>query len=39
MRAAIRSLLITLWLLVSGAASAHEMSMAEMDLRETSPGE
>ena len=39
MRAAIRSLLIAVWMLACGAASAHEMSMAEMQVRELSAGE
>ena len=39
MRAAIRSLLIAVWVLACGAASAHEMSMAEMQVRELPAGE
>lgn len=32
-------LLAAAWLLLAGSVSAHEMSMAEMELRETRPGE
>ena len=39
MRAALRSLLIAAFALLGGAAWAHEMSMAEMQVRELSPGE
>src|SRR5262245_5094854 len=35
----LRALLLALWALASQAASAHEMSMAEMELRETAPGQ
>jgi hydrogenase/urease accessory protein HupE len=39
MTALLRTLLLTLLALLSAAAGAHEMSMAEMQLRETSRGE
>jgi hydrogenase/urease accessory protein HupE len=35
----IRSVLLALAALLGGAVSAHEMTMAEMELRETAPGE
>ncbi len=39
MRAVLRGLLVSVLMLLGGAASAHEMSMAEMQVRELSPGE
>ncbi len=39
MKALLRALLASVWVLLGGAASAHEMSMAEMQVRELSPGE
>jgi hydrogenase/urease accessory protein HupE len=39
MSAWLRTLLLTALTLVATAAAAHEMSMAEMELRETTPGE
>jgi hydrogenase/urease accessory protein HupE len=39
MKGTLRALLLTLLALLAGAAAAHEMSMAEMELRETSRGE
>jgi hydrogenase/urease accessory protein HupE len=39
MKRTLRALLLTLLALLAGAAAAHEMSMAEMELRETSRGE
>jgi hydrogenase/urease accessory protein HupE len=38
-KALVRSLLISVLMLLGSAASAHEMSMAEMQVRELSPGE
>ena len=35
----LRGLLLAALALLSGASDAHEMSMAEMEMRETSPGE
>ena len=35
----IRRLMVMLWLLLAGSAQAHEMSMAEMQVRELSAGE
>lgn len=39
MKTLVRSLLISVSMLLGGAGSAHEMSMAEMQVRELSPGE
>ncbi|BAL95592.1 HupE/UreJ family protein [Rubrivivax gelatinosus] len=39
MRRVLRGLLLAWLALVAGAAAAHEMSIAEMELRETAPGE
>jgi hydrogenase/urease accessory protein HupE len=39
MRHGLRGLLVGLFFLLSGAAAAHEMSMAEMELRQVSPRE
>jgi hydrogenase/urease accessory protein HupE len=39
MTGCVRCLLLAILALCAGAASAHEMSMAEMELREASPGE
>jgi hydrogenase/urease accessory protein HupE len=39
MRSSLRGLLLALLILLANAAPAHEMSMAEMELRETSRGE
>lgn len=39
MRALLRILLVTALCVVGGSASAHEMSIAELELRETAPGQ
>lgn len=39
MRAWTRALFIAWWMACSGMASAHEMTMAEMQVRETAPGQ
>jgi hydrogenase/urease accessory protein HupE len=39
MSVGLRGLLLALLMLIAGKVSAHEMSMAEMELRETAPGQ